>query len=181
MIILPYDIFFQINGKIYSKLTNTIIKLKDLEKKIDENNNLYYYINYNFKIRQYPIILNDEDKDLIYQTKPTIIELLEKNKNYDLKKVENFEVWNKFGKIIFIDPIDLSGKIIINEIIKITDGEIDLDDPRVDKLKAKIFLKFDFGDKLEGTFLENVKAYLRHKNSSFVKYENNILEYNVNF
>ena len=181
-ILLPSDedIFFQINGKIYSKLTNMTLKLKDLEKRIEDNNNLYYYIHYNFKLKQYPILLNNEDKDIIYQTKPTLSELLDKNNNYDLKKVENFEVWNKFGKIIFIDPIDLSGKVIINEIIKITDGEVDLDDPRVDKLKAKVFLKFDLGEKLEGTFLENIKTFLRYRNSTFVKYDKNILEYNVN-
>ena len=125
--------------------------------------------------------MDDEENDIIYITKPSIKDLLDINKNYNLKKVENFEISNKFGKVIFIDPIDLSGKVVINDIIKISDGEIDLEDPRVDKLKAKIYLCFDFGDKLEGTFLENIKAFLRNKNSTFVKYENQILEYNMNF
>ena len=182
-IVIPKDedFYFQINGKIYSKLTNTNINLNDVEKRIDENNNLYYFINYNFKLKQYPLLLDDEENDIIYITKPSIKDLLDINKNYNLKKVENFEISNKFGKIIFIDPIDLSGKVVINDIIKICDGEIDLEDPRVDKLKAKIYLRFDFGDKLEGTFLENIKAFLRNKNSTFVKYENQILEYNMNF
>jgi hypothetical protein len=29
--------------------------------------------------------------------------------------------------------------------------------------------------------LENIKIFLKHKNSEFVKYENRVLEYNVNF
>ena len=41
------------------------------------------------------------------------------------------------GKIIFLDPIDLSGKIIINDIIKINEGDIDLTHKRVDKLKVE--------------------------------------------
>jgi hypothetical protein len=183
-IVLPSDedIFFIINGKIYSKLTNiNNIKIKDIEKKIDENNNSYYFIRYNFNLKQYPLLLNDEQDDIIYETKPSIKDLLNINNNYDLKKIENFEISNKYGKIIFIDPIDLSGKVVINNIIKITDGEVDLGDPRVDKLKAKVYLNFDFGDKLEGGFLENIKIFLRHRNSNFVKYENKILEYNVNF
>ena len=182
-IVLPSDedYFFQINGKIYSKLTNTKIKLEDIDKEFDEKNNLYFFVHYNFKLRQYPLLLNDEENNVIYETKPLIKELLDINNNYDLKKVENFEIWNKFGKVIFIDPIDLSGKAIINDIIKIKDSEIELDNPRVDKLKAKIFQNFDFGEKLEGKFLENIKAFLRNRNSTFVKYENKVLEYNMNF
>ena len=181
--ILPSDedIFLQINGKIYSKLTNVSIELKDIEKKSDENNNSYYYIHYSFKLRQYPLLLPEENIDNMYNIKPTMKELLDSNNKYDLKKIENFEISNKFGKIIFLDPIDLSGKAVINDIIKISDGDIDLSNSRVDKLKAKVFLNFDFGEKLEGKFLENIKEFLRHKNSNFVKYENKVLEYNANF
>jgi hypothetical protein len=182
-LILPSDedIFLLINGKIYSKLTQSNIRLNDIEKKSDENNNCYYIIRYGFNLKQFPLLLENKDANLNYVTKPSIKDLLNPNNGYDLKKIENFEIYNKYGKIIFIDPIDLSGKIIINDIIKITEGEIDLGDPRVDKLKAKVFLNFDFGDKLEGQFLENIKIYLKHKNSDFVKYENKVLEYNVNF
>jgi hypothetical protein len=181
--ILPSDedIFLQINGKIYSKLTNVSIELKNIEKKSDENNNSYYYIHYSFKLRQYPLLLPEENIDNMYNIKPTMKELLDSNNKYDLKKIENFEISNKFGKIIFLDPIDLSGKAVINDIIKISDGDIDLSNSRVDKLKAKVFLNFDFGEKLEGKFLENIKEFLRHKNSNFVKYENKVLEYNANF
>ena len=152
-----------------------------MKKEFDENNNLYYFINYNFKYKQYPLLLNDEENNIIYTTKPLIKDLLDINNNYNLKKVENFEICNKFGKVIFIDPIDLSGKVIINNIIKISEGEIDLEGPRVDKLKAKAYLYFDLGDKLEGTFLENIKSFLKNRNNTFVKYEKKILEYNMNF
>ena len=114
-------------------------------------------------------------------TNPTIEDLLNKEKNYDLKNINNFEIWNKYGKIIFIDPIDLSGKIIINEIIKICDGYVELDDKRVDKLKARVFLYYDFGDKLEGDYLENIKYILKNNRGTFIKYEKKILEYPVNF
>ena len=113
-------------------------------------------------------------------TKPTIEELLNPNNNYNLKRVENFEIWNKYGKVIFIDPIDLSGKIIINDIIKINEGVIDLAHERVDKLKAKAFLFYDFGDKLEGSFLESIEDFLKSFNGTFVKYENKIFEYTIN-
>ena len=79
-----------------------------------------------------------------------------------------------------MDPIDLSGKIIINDIIKINEGDIDLTHKRVDKLKARAFLYYDFGDKLEGTFLENIKYMLKNDKGNFVKYENKILEYTIN-
>ena len=182
-IVLPLeeDIFLQINGKIYSKLTNVSIKLNDIEKIFDESNNFYYFIHYSFNLKQYPLLLDDKNNDIIYMTKPDIKKLVNINNNYDLKKIENFEIWNKYGKIAFLEPIDLSGKIVINDIIKITDGDIDLSNPRVDKLKAKVYLNFDFGEKLEGNFLENIKIFLRHKNSNFVKYENKVLEYNANF
>jgi hypothetical protein len=182
-IILPSDedIYLLINGKIYSKITQTNIRLNDIEKKCDENNNFYYIIRYGFNLKQFPLLLENKDENLNYVTKPSIKDLLNPNNGYDLEKIENFEIYNKYGKIIFVDPIDLSGKIVINDIIKIKEGEIDLGDPRVDKLKAKVFLNFDFGDKLEGQFLENIKIYLKHKNSDFVKYENKVLEYNVNF
>ena len=116
-----------------------------------------------------------------YTTKPKLDEILNPEKNFNIKKIQNFEVSNKFGKIIFLDPIDLSGKIIINEIIKINEGEIDVSHSRVDKLKAKAFLFYDFGDKLEGTFLDNIKYFLKNRNSNFIKYENKILEYSINF
>jgi len=182
-IILPSDedIFLLINGKIYSKLTQSNIRLNDIEKKYDENKNYYYIIRYGFNLKQFPLLLENKDANLNYVIKPSIKDLLNPNNGYDLTKIENFEIYNKYGKIIFVDPIDLSGKIVINDIIKIMEGEIDLGDPRVDKLKAKVFLNFDFGDKLEGQFLENIKIYLKHKNSDFVKYENKVLEYNVNF
>ena len=182
-IILPSDedIYLLINGKIYSKITQTNIKLNDIEKKCDENNNFYYIIRYGFNLKQFPLLLENKDENLNYVTKPSIKDLLNPNNGYDLEKIENFEIYNKYGKIIFVDPIDLSGKIVINDIIKIKEGEIDLGDPRVDKLKAKVFLNFDFGDKLEGQYLENIKIFLKHKNSNFVKYENKVLEYNVNF
>jgi len=176
------DIFLNIDGKIYSKLTNTIIDITQVEKNYDQNKNFYYYISYNFKIKQYPLLLNDLDNlDNKYITKPTIEELLNPDNNYNLKNVENFEIWNKYGKVIFMDPIDLSGKIVINDIIKIEEGEIDLAHERVDKLKARAFLYYDFGDKLEGTYLENIKSFLQKYNGTFVKYENKIFEYTINY
>ena len=72
------DIFLKIDGKIYSKLTNTIIDITQVEKNYDQNKNFYYCIYYNFKIKQYPLLLNDLDNlDNKYITKPTIEELLD--------------------------------------------------------------------------------------------------------
>ena len=174
------DIFLKINGKIYSQLTNIEININEVEK-FYENKNFYYYMYYGFKLKQYPLIENDlTDLDNNYMTKPTIEELLNPDNNYDLKKVENFEIWNKYGKVVFLEPINLSGKIIINDIIKINYGEIDLNHERVDKLKAKAFLHYNFGYKLEGTYLENLIHMLNSLNGTFVKYENEILEYNIN-
>ena len=136
---------------------------------------------YGFKLKQYPLLENYlTDLDNNYITKPSIEELLNPENKYDLKKVENFEIWNKYGRVIFLEPINLSGKIIINEIIKIKDGEIDLNHERVDKLKAKAFLHYNFGYKLEGAYLDNLKHILKSLNGTFVKYENEILEYTIN-
>ena len=170
---LPSDeeIYIKLNGKIFSKLTSTEIYLNQIEKNFDN-----FEILYGFKIQKYPLITDNE-----YTTKPKLDEILNPEKNFNIKKIQNFEVSNKFGKIIFLDPIDLSGKIIINEIIKINEGEIDVSHSRVDKLKAKAFLFYDFGDKLEGTFLDNIKYFLKNRNSNFIKYENKILEYSINF
>ena len=180
-IILPQkeDIYLNINGQLYSKLTNTEISIDKIEKNNDEKNN-YYYIYYGFELRSYPLLENN-DIDNKYMTNPSITDLLNPENNYNLKKIENFEIWNKYGKIIFLEPIDLSGKIILNDIIKINKGEIDLSDKRVDKLKARVFLYYDFGDKLEGTFLDNIKYFLKTRNSNYVSYENQVLEYTVNF
>ena len=181
-IIIPKkeDIFLKINGKIYSQLTNIEININEVEK-FFENKNFYYYMYYGFKLKQYPLLENDlTDLDNNYITKPSIEELLNPENKYDLKKVENFEIWNKYGKVIFLEPINLSGKIIINEIIKIKDGEIDLNHERVDKLKAKAFLHYNFGYKLEGAYLDNLKHILKSLNGTFVKYENEILEYTIN-
>ena len=176
------DIFLKIDGKIYSKLTNTEININNIEKYYDENKNFYNCIYYGFKIRQYPLLENDlVNSDNKYMTKPTIEELLNPKNNYDLKKVENFEIWNKHGKVIFMEPIDLSGKIVLNEVIKIKEEEIDLSHIRVDKLKAKAFLRFNFGEKLEGIYLDNLKYTLKSLNGNFVKYENGILEYTINY
>ena len=182
-IILPQkeDIFLKINGKIYSKLTNTEISINEVEKYNDEKN-IYFYIFYGVKLKQYPILEPDiNDPENKYITKPTIEEMLNPGNNYDLKNINNFEIWNKYGKVIFIDPIDLSGKMVINDVIKINEGEIDLSNKRVDKLKARAFLYYDFGDKLEGTFLENIKYILKNNNGNFIKYEKKILEYTINF
>ena len=181
-ILLPKkdDIYLKINGKIYSKLTSTEIDINQVDKFIDETNN-YFYIYYGFKLKQYPLILNDmNDLENKYMTNPKLEDILNPEKNYNLKKIENFEIWNKYGKIIFLEPIDLSGKIVINDIIKINNGDIDLSHNRVDKLKARVFLYYDFGDKLEGTFLENIKYMLKSDKGNFIKYENKVLEYTIN-
>ena len=176
------DIYLKIDGKLYSKLTNTLININSIDKNIDEKNGNYYYIYYGFKLKQYPLLLNDiDDLDNKYMTNPKIEEILNPENNYDLKRVKNFEIWNKYGKIIFMDPIDLSGKIIINDIIKINNGNIDLLHERVDKLKARAFLYYDFGEKLEGTFLENVQQILKSNRGTYVNYDNKVLEYTINF
>ena len=181
-ILLPKkeDIYLKLDGKIYSKLTTTEININQVDKYVDNENN-YYYIYYGFKLKQYPLLINDiNDLGNIYITNPKLEDILNPSNNYNLKKIENFQIWNKYGKIIFLDPIDLSGKIIINDIIKINEGDIDLTHKRVDKLKARAFLYYDFGDKLEGTFLENIKYMLKNDKGNFVKYENKILEYTIN-
>ena len=181
-ILLPKkeDIYLKLGGKIYSKLTTTEININQVDKYIEDANN-YYYIYYGFKLQRYPLLLNDvNDIDNKYMTNPKLDDILNPENNYDLKKIENFEIWNKYGKIIFLEPIDLSGKIILNDIIKIKSGDIDLSHKRVDKLKAKAFLYYDFGDKLDGIFLENIKYMIKKDNGNFIKYENQVLEYTIN-
>lgn len=183
-IVLPKDedIILEINGAKYINSLFANIEIDEINRQINKNNDSFFNIYYSFEIKQYPLLINDGINGIIYSIKPTLKELLLNKSKYDnLRNVRNFEVTNKYGKIIFIDPIDLSGKVAINEIIQILEGTIILEDPRVDKLKAKISLNFDLGPNLEGKDLEIIKNYLKNRNSTFIKYENKILSFNCNF
>ena len=95
------DIYLKLDGKIYSKLTTTEININQVDKYIDNEYN-YYYIYYGFKLKQYPLIINDiNDIEHKYITNPKLEDILNPVNNYDLKKIENFQIWNKYGKIIF--------------------------------------------------------------------------------
>ena len=169
-IILPTlnDITIVTNARTFSKTTNQEkIYLKNFEKSDDNS----YLIKYTFPLKKYPLI------DPNYKIKPNIDEILKG----DVSHVKNFEISNEFGKVVFHDDIDLSGPIKINDIILIKNEEVDLNHPRVNKLRSTVFLKFEIEDEyMQGQFLENVKEFLKNNNGNFIKFENNVLIYGVN-
>lgn len=48
---------------------------------------------------------------------------LEKMTYVELKAVENFEIWNKHGRVVFLEPVDLIG-VDLTQAIKIYPGVI---------------------------------------------------------
>ena len=169
-IILPSlnDIIIITNTRTFSKTTN---QEKIYLKYFQKNDDNFYLVNYTFPLKKYPLI------DANYEIKPNIDEILKGDVNH----VKNFEISNEFGKVVFHDDVDLSGPIKINDIILIKNEEVDLNHPRVNKLRATVFLKFEIDDKyFQGQFLENVKEFLKSNKGNYIKFENNILIYGVN-
>ena len=110
-----------------------------------------------------------------YQCIPSIRELSKKTTG-ELKKMENFRIFNEFGEVVFKEPINLLG-LDLDEQVTIEKNIIDTGD----KLNCKsVFKLFNF--KIGENGLNKYKDSLKKLGGNFLSYINNELvwEYNGN-
>ena len=122
-----------------------------------------------------PIDLVPKLKKEGYNCSPSIIELSRKTVE-ELKKVENFRIFNKFGEVEFKEPVNLLG-INLDEQVTIGRNLIDTGD----KLDYKsVFKLYNF--KIGENGLNKYKVNLKELGGKFLSYNNNELvwEYNGN-
>ena len=166
------------NNKIQAFITyNSICNIsKKLSQSINKNNNLK-------KCKKESKISKETDmsKDKLvpldfvpkltkegYKCNPSIMELSRKTEK-ELRKVENFKIFNKHGEVEFKEPVDLFGLNLDNQVT-IERNLIDTGD----KLNYwSIFKLFNF--KVGENGLYNHKINLEKSGGNFLSYKNNEL------
>ena len=103
-----------------------------------------------------------------YKCSPSIMELSRKT-THELRNVENFRIFNKFGEVEFQEPVNLLGLNLDNQVI-IERNLIDTGD----KLDYKsVFRLYNF--KVEENGLNKYKFKLQNSGGNFLSYKNNEL------
>ena len=103
-----------------------------------------------------------------YKCIPSISDLQNKSLE-ELKKVNNFKIYNKYGEVEFKEPINLVG-VNLNEEIKIENNMIETGD----KLDYwSVFKIYNFIT--DENTISNIKEKLNQNGSKFISYINNIL------
>ena len=110
-----------------------------------------------------------------YKCNPSILELSRKTEE-ELKKVEGFRIFNKYGEVEFMEPVNLLG-LNLDEQITIEPNVIDTGDKLDYNSKFKLY---NFIVKEEA--LNAYKTNLEKCGGNFVEYKNNeiVWEYNKN-
>ena len=110
-----------------------------------------------------------------YKCCPSIMELSRKTKD-ELTKIEGFKIYNKYGEIVFEEPINLLAinldqEIIIEKDLIETGDELDY---------CSIFKLYNF--KIDENGLSKYKEYLEKVGGKLVEYKNNeiVWEYKTN-
>ena len=165
---------------------------KDDEKKSSEKNqeNIIIEKNQSYSVIQnnnYKENINNKENELVplelvpklskegYGCSPSLVELGRKTKE-ELKKVEGFKIYNKYGEVEFKEPVDLLG-VNLDDQINIEQNLIDTGD----KLDYRsIFKLYNF--KVKENELERYKNNLEKEGGNFIGYKNNeiVWEYNKN-
>ena len=165
---------------------------KDDEKKSSEKNqeNIIIEKNQSYSVIQnnnYKENNNNKENELVplelvpklskegYGCSPSLVELGRKTKE-ELKKVEGFKIYNKYGEVEFKEPVDLLG-VNLDDQINIEQNLIDTGD----KLDYRsIFKLYNF--KVKENELERYKNNLEKEGGNFIGYKNNeiVWEYNKN-
>ena len=146
-------------GQTYKK-----VEKKTYKKEIVINDNELVPINL------VPILTKDG-----YKCSPSIMELSRKTAS-ELRKVENFKIYNRFGEVLFKEPVNLLGLNLDNQVTI----DRDLIDTG-DKLNYwSIFKLYNFRTEENG--LNKHKINLKNSGGKFISYKNNELvwEYKVN-
>ena len=145
-------------------------KLKNNQKNIKIKKEIYISDNELVPIDLVPKLTKDG-----YKCIPSIMELSRKTA-YELRNVENFKIFNKYGEVEFKEPINLLGLNLDNQVT-IERNLIDTGD----KLNYKsVFELYNF--KVEDNRLNGYKKYLEESGGNLLSYKNNELvwEYNGN-
>ena len=110
-----------------------------------------------------------------YKCNPSILELSRKTEE-ELKKVEGFRIYNKYGEVEFMEPINLLG-LNLDEQVTIEPNAIDTGDKLDYNSKFKLY---NFIVPEEG--LNKYKTDLKKYGGNFLEYKNNeiVWEYNKN-
>ena len=140
---------------------NNKLKVNQREIKIKKEK----YINENELV---PIDLVPKLTKEGYKCTPSIMELSRKTAA-ELRKIEYFKVFNKFGEVEFKEPINLLGLNLDNQVT-IEKNLIDTGD----KLDYKsVFKLYNF--RVEENGLNRHKINLKRSGGKFLSYENNVL------
>ena len=108
-----------------------------------------------------------------YKCIPSIMELSRKTA-YELRNVENFKIFNKYGEVEFKEPINLLGLNLDNQVT-IERNLIDTGD----KLNYKsVFKLYNF--KIEENVLNRYQKNLEESGGNFLYYDNNELVWEYN-
>jgi hypothetical protein len=155
-------------GNINKKLSQSINKKNNVKKSVKES-----------KMNKSKEVDIDEDKlvpiDLVpkltkegYKCSPSIMELSRKTEK-ELRRVENFKIFNKYGEVEFKEPVNLFGLNLDNQVT-IERNLIDTGD----KLNYwSIFKLHNFRVGQNG--LNNYKVNLEKSGGNFLSYKNNEL------
>ena len=110
-----------------------------------------------------------------YKCIPSLVELSRKTKD-ELKNVEGFKIYNKYGEVEFKEPVNLLGinldeEIVIEKNVIDTGKELDYN---------SIFKLYNF--KIEENGLNKYKMNLEKSGGNFLEYKNNeiVWEYKKN-
>ena len=138
-------------------------KVKINQKEIKLKKEIYINENELVTIDLIPILTKEG-----YKCTPSIIELSRYTAS-ELRKVEHFKIFNKFGEVKFTEPVNLLGLNLDNQVT-IEKYLIDTGD----KLNYKsIFKLYNF--RVEENGLNKNKNILKKCGGNFLSYENNLL------
>ena len=163
---------FDFNIKAFITYTNIAQKKKEI-KENNKSKKVYKEV----KIKRENNLREDQlvPIDLVpiltkegYKCSPSIMELSRKT-THELRNVENFRIFNKFGEVEFQEPVNLLGLNLDNQVI-IERNLIDTGD----KLDYKsVFRLYNF--KVEENGLNKYKFKLQNSGGNFLSYKNNEL------
>jgi hypothetical protein len=125
---------------------------------------------------------NDNNDDLVpvekipllskigYKTSPDYIEICRMPKR-ELMNVKNFKIFNEFGEVEFLAPVNLI-EVNLDEEINIEKYSIEINDnPKLKKPKKCTLKKFKLNGKDE--IIEELKKQIKLNKGEFIKYDEN--------
>jgi hypothetical protein len=166
--IQAYITYNSINLKDKKVSQNGKNKLKKSQREVNIKKEIYISDNELVPIDLVPKLTKEG-----YKCIPSIMELSRKTA-YELRNVENFKIFNKYGEVEFKEPINLLGLNLDNQV---TIGRNLIDTG--DKLNYKsVFKLYNF--KIEENALNRYQKNLEESGGNFLSYDNNELVWEYN-